>query len=300
MWLARQAMAGEWQAVMVIAALSLIGIVLPPVGYLAMAVITLTTLQAGPSVGLKVMMFAFTAFAVVSMIGLNQPQLMLVALLGSWLPVYGLTLVLGYQRSIASTLLVGAIVSLMLLGIFYLTVGDTVQWWREVTEPYLLTQFGQIGINDKDAATILTSLLPRMTGLVITMLLLNSVIAVLIGRAWQAALYSPGQFAIEFQQMMIGKAPALVTAIVLVASVIPSMEKTVIQEILPIVLTLFALQGLAIIHALVRQKQQTKVWLIVTYILLLFMLPEMVVMLAVLGILEQWFNFRQRALASGE
>lgn len=300
MWLARQAMAGEWQAVMVIAALSLIGIVFPPVGYLAMAVITLTTLQAGPSVGLKVMMFAFTAFAVVSMIGLNQPQLMLVALLGSWLPVYGLTLVLGYQRSIASTLLVGAIVSLMLLGIFYLTVGDTVQWWREVTEPYLLTQFGQIGINDKDAATILTSLLPRMTGLVITMLLLNSVIAVLIGRAWQAALYSPGQFAIEFQQMMIGKAPALVTAIVLVASVIPSMEKTVIQEILPIVLTLFALQGLAIIHALVRQKQQTKVWLIVTYILLLFMLPEMVVMLAVLGILEQWFNFRQRALASGE
>ena len=300
MWLARQAMAGEWQAVMVIAALSLIGIVLPPIGYLAMAVITLTTLQAGPSVGLKVMMFAFTAFAVVSMIGLNQPQLMLVALLGSWLPVYGLTLVLGYQSSIASTLLVGAIVSLMLLGIFYLTVGDTVQWWREVTEPYLLTQFGQIGINDKDAATILTSLLPRMTGLVITMLLLNSVIAVLIGRAWQAALYSPGQFAIEFQQMMIGKAPALVTAIVLVASVIPSMEKTVIQEILPIVLTLFALQGLAIIHALVRQKQQTKVWLIVTYILLLFMLPEMVVMLAVLGILEQWFNFRQRALASGE
>ena len=293
-------MAGEWQAVMVIAALSLIGIVLPPIGYLAMAVITLTTLQAGPSVGLKVMMFAFTAFAVVSMIGLNQPQLMLVALLGSWLPVYGLTLVLGYQSSIASTLLVGAIVSLMLLGIFYLTVGDTVQWWREVTEPYLLTQFGQIGINDKDAATILTSLLPRMTGLVITMLLLNSVIAVLIGRAWQAALYSPGQFAIEFQQMMIGKAPALVTAIVLVASVIPSMEKTVIQEILPIVLTLFALQGLAIIHALVRQKQQTKVWLIVTYILLLFMLPEMVVMLAVLGILEQWFNFRQRALASGE
>ena len=300
MWLARQAMAGEWQAVMVIAALSLIGIVLPPVGYLAMALITLTTLQAGPSVGLKVMMFAFIALAVVSMIGLNEPQLMLIALLGSWLPVYGLTLVLGYQRSIASTLLVGAIVSLMLLAVFHLIIGDTVQWWREVTEPYLMTQFGQIGLNDKDAETILTALLPRMTGLVITMLLLNSVIAVLIGRAWQAALYSPGQFAIEFQQMRIGKTPALVTAIVLVASVIPSMEKTVIQEILPIALTLFALQGLAIIHALVRQKQQTKVWLIVTYILLLFMLPEMVVMLAVLGILEQWFNFRQRALASGE
>jgi len=53
------------------------------------------------------------------------------------------------------------------------------------------------------------------------------------------------------------------------------------------------LQGLAIVHAVVRQQQKHKFWLIAVYVLLVVMMPQMVVLLATVGVLEQWMNFRK-------
>jgi hypothetical protein len=51
-----------------------------------------------------------------------------------------------------------------------------------------------------------------------------------------------------------------------------------------------------VVHAIVRQQQRHKAWLIIMYVLLLIMMPQMVVFLAMIGVLEQWFNYRQRSL----
>ena len=72
------------------------------------------------------------------------------------------------------------------------------------------------------------------------------------------------------------------------------------QDCLPVLLVLFAVQGVAVVHAVVRLQQKHKAWLIVMYILLLIMMPQMVFLLALIGVLEQWFNFRQRSVEHGE
>ena len=69
---------------------------------------------------------------------------------------------------------------------------------------------------------------------------------------------------------------------------------------LPILLVLFAVQGVAVTHAIVRLQQRHKAWLVVMYVLLLIMMPQMAVLLALIGVLDQWFNFRQRSLEQGE
>jgi len=38
----------------------------------------------------------------------------------------------------------------------------------------------------------------------------------------------------------------------------------------------------------------------VMYILLLIMMPQMVFLLALIGVLEQWFNFRRSSVEQGE
>ena len=60
------------------------------------------------------------------------------------------------------------------------------------------------------------------------------------------------------------------------------------------------MQGVAVVHAIVRLQQKHKAWLMVMYILLLIMMPQMVFLLALVGVLEQWFNFRRGSVEQGE
>ncbi|MDQ7073398.1 MAG: hypothetical protein Q9N32_08080 [Gammaproteobacteria bacterium] len=62
------------------------------------------------------------------------------------------------------------------------------------------------------------------------------------------------------------------------------------------VLTVFALQGLSVVHAIVNNQKKSVFWLVAIYAMLIIILPQMLVILAVIGILEQWFNFRHRSL----
>ena len=64
-------------------------------------------------------------------------------------------------------------------------------------------------------------------------------------------------------------------------------------------LVVFGIQGLAIVHAIVTIKQKSKAWLITIYVLLVIMLPQMVMILASLGVIDQWFNLRARSEKSG-
>jgi uncharacterized protein YybS (DUF2232 family) len=68
-----------------------------------------------------------------------------------------------------------------------------------------------------------------------------------------------------------------------------------LADCLPVMLVAFGIQGLAIVHAIVNLRQKGKAWLVTMYVLLVLMLPQMVMMLATLGVLDQWFDFRKRS-----
>jgi uncharacterized protein YybS (DUF2232 family) len=69
-----------------------------------------------------------------------------------------------------------------------------------------------------------------------------------------------------------------------------------LKECMAVMLVVFAVQGLAVIHNVVKQQQRSKAWLVTMYILLVVMTLQMVVLLGLIGVLEQWFNFRRRSL----
>jgi hypothetical protein len=292
------AMKGRWQAAAATALLSVAAMLLPPLSYFAGGVIALTTLKMGPSEGAKVVTATLVIFAVVAGLLLGQLWVAGLILLSSWLPVFLVSLALGYTRSFAIGILAAIGLGLVVVVLMHLLLPEPAMWWQQMIEPFMQTVSEQPGwqLDQSQTQQLITSLSNMMTGLIAAGISFNAILGLIIGRAWQATLYEQGAFASEFRQLQLGKPPAIVTAVLMGLALTPiSASLSLLVDFLPVVLVAFAIQGLAIVHAIVNLRQKSKAWLVTMYVLLVIMLPQMVMMLATLGVLDQWFNFRKRS-----
>ncbi|MDC9725720.1 MAG: DUF2232 domain-containing protein [Gammaproteobacteria bacterium] len=291
-------MQGRWQAAIAVALLSLGALMLPPLSYLVSGVISLSTLRMGPKEGAKIVVASTVVFTLLAGLLLGQFYISGLFLLSSWLPILGISLVLGYTRSLALSLLAAGGLGIVLVLVTYLVLPDPALWWQEIIEPFMATFVEQPSwqLDESETQLLLSNLSGMMTGLIAAGFSLNLMLGLLIGRAWQAKLYNPGGFASEFTELKLGKPAAIVTTILMVAAISPLGESlAILQDCLPVILTVFALQGLSVVHAIVRQKQKHTFWLVAIYVLLIVILPQMMVLLAMIGVLEQWFNFRRHS-----
>lgn len=291
-------MQGRWQAAIAVALLSLGALMLPPLSYLVSGVISLSTLRMGPKEGAKIVVASTVIFTLLAGLLLGQFYISGLFLLSSWLPILGISLVLGYTRSLALSLLAAGGLGIVLVLVTYLVLPDPALWWQEIIEPFMATFVEQPSwqLDESETQLLLSNLSGMMTGLIAAGFSLNLMLGLLIGRAWQAKLYNPGGFASEFTELKLGKPAAIVTTILMVAAISPLGESlAILQDCLPVILTVFALQGLSVVHAIVRQKQKHTFWLVAIYVLLIVILPQMMVLLAMIGVLEQWFNFRRHS-----
>lgn len=292
------AMQGRWQAGVAAALLSAIAMMLPPLNYLASGVIALTTLRMGPGEGAKVVTATLVVFMLLAWLLLGQLWVAGLILLTSWLPVFLATLALGYTRSLATALLASSGLGIVTVLLLHLLVPDLTGWWRGMIEPFMASLSEQPGwqLGQDETAQMTDNLAAMMTGLIAAGVSFNAVIGLLIGRAWQSQLFEPGAFGSEFRELQLGRPAAIVTAVLMGLTLTPlSGSLTLLADCLPVMLVAFGIQGLAIVHAIVKLREKSKAWLVTMYVLLVLMLPQMVMMLATLGVLDQWFNFRKRS-----
>jgi hypothetical protein len=300
--IASYAMQGRWKAAATTAVLSALAIIFPPLNYLSSGVISLTTLRMGPREGVRVILATLVVFALLAGFLVGQLWVAGLVLLTSWLPVYLVTLVLGYTRSFALSLLTASGLGILVVLLMHVFIPDTAAWWQQMLRPFIdnLSQQPSWQLNAAQTEQVSIRLSGLMTGLVAAGVCLNAILGIIIGRAWQSQLYNPGAFGTEFKQLRLGKAPAIFTA-VLMALALTTFGRYVpwLMDCLPVMLVVFGIQGLAIVHAIVTIKQKSKAWLITIYVLLVIMLPQMVMILASLGVIDQWFNLRARSEKSG-
>jgi hypothetical protein len=292
------AMQGRWQAAVATALLSAAAMMLPPLNYLASGVIALATLRMGPREGARVVTATLLVFILVAWLLLGQMWIAGLVLLSSWLPVFVATLALGYSRSLATALLASSGLGLVTVLLMHVLVPDLAGWWRGMIEPFMTSLSEQPGwqLGVDETARLTDNLAAMMTGLIAAGVSFNAVVGLLIGRAWQAQLFNPGAFGEEFRQLRLGKPAAMVTAILMAVALTPMADAVrLLADCLPVMLVAFGIQGLAIVHAIVNLRQKGKAWLVTMYVLLVLMLPQMVMMLATLGVLDQWFDFRKRS-----
>lgn len=296
--IAEFAVKGRWQTASMAALLSMAAMFFPPLNYLASGVIALTTLRMGPKEGVRVLLATLLTFGLLAGIVMGQIWMAGLVLLSVWLPVFLVTLALGYTRSLSLAVLAATGLGGLVIIAMYVMVPDQTLFWMEMIGPVLQGLSEQENWPYDSAATdnIVNSLSGMMTGFVAAGVSFNALVGVLIGRAWQAQLFNAGAFGSEFRQLQMGKPLALLTTVLMLLTATSiGNNLPILMDALPVLLLAMTLQGLAIVHAIVKARNMGTAWLVVMYIMLVVLSGQMLIILAGLGVLDQWFNFRQYA-----
>lgn len=120
---------------------------------------------------------------------------------------------------------------------------------------------------------------------------LISVLALVLARYWQAALYNPGGFGREFRELRLPAVPTLVLVSFMVLGPFFGSQFLTLAFASSVVLFL---AGLAMIHGLVAQGRLANFWLVGMYVTLIWPMQPTYLLLVVLAIVDSLIDFRGR------
>ncbi|HEX6930109.1 MAG TPA: hypothetical protein VF267_12705 [Gammaproteobacteria bacterium] len=221
---------------------------------------------------------------------------LVVAVAGLWIPVLVLSLVLRNTGSLALMLQTGAGLAGTVLIAWYLLDPRALETMRVFIEtqvlPLLANMEGRAVTQELDDRQR-EALVRIAPGLMVTASFVVAVLAVCVGRWWQAIAFNPGGFRKDFHRLKQGRIMALLVAVLVVAAAFTSHPVLLGVALAGIVTLIF--QGIALVHGVVAATGQPGIWLWGMYgLVLLLPLPAMV-LLAVAGGIDNWMDFRRLA-----
>lgn len=288
---------GPSQAIMVTVGTAILAMMVPPLSVVSGAVVALTTLRMGSRSGAIVVAGSTVFVAVMAWFSLGNiaPSLVFLGIL--WLPLWGLAWVLRETRSLALAIVIAGGFGVVAVLATYALLSDVTAMWEQI----LLTMFEpamEAGgpLADREAVvTVLADIAPVMTGVTAAGMVLNTIICLFLARGAQAMLFNPGGFRSEFHELRLGRGIAIVSMVFITISMLPlDTVSRMAGEIVIVVLGLYVIQGMATIHAIVDKRKLHVAWLITLYLVMIVVLPQLMVLVAMLGLMDAWVDFRRR------
>ena len=135
-------------------------------------------------------------------------------------------------------------------------------------------------------------LMPVLTGLLAALLQITTLLSLMLGRYWQALLYNPGGFGLEFRALRFSPAPAMVLLAGMLLAPSLGVQAAMLAPLCSVPLV-FA--GIALVHGLVAQNRMSRFWLVGLYVTLALFMQLLYPLLAILAIVDSLFDFRGRA-----
>jgi hypothetical protein len=294
-WLASFVMQGVAQAVMATTVLALLSLLLPLIGLLSGAGVGLVTLRQGLKAGALTTAGATLATALLMMLIFGNPLPVIGFLLLQWIPIGFLAWLLRGSRSLNLAIYAGLGLGLLVVVVQIVSLSAPTDFWREQLLP-IARHSVEAGLFEQSQSTeAVEQLAPLMCGLVGAGFMLQLLFSLYLARWWQALLYNPGGFSAEFRQLRLHRMLGLLGGVTLGFWLIPGVNLPAWLNCLGlVVLLLFTLQGLAVAHAVFGAMPSSQRWLVATYVLLLLFLPQMVMVLITVGLLDVWMDFRTR------
>ena len=125
---------------------------------------------------------------------------------------------------------------------------------------------------------------------------LFSVLALMLARYWQAALYNPGGFGHEFRALKLPKQTMVALVAVMVVAPFIGPQFIILASASSLVLVL---AGIALMHGLVAQGRLAGFWLVGMYVTLPLIMQLIYPLLVVLAIVDSLIDFRGRKSPKG-
>lgn len=295
--LAAFVMRGYPQAALVAGGGALLSLLLPAfgavLGLAGGAAVALVTLRRGwgPGAAVAVLGGGACALACLALFGTAWPAAAILALL--WAPIWGLSGLLRFSRSLALTAQAAGLAGVMLVALVHWLAGDPATHWSTLLEP-LRTLLVKDGLLESAPSQVLFSELARwMTGAFAAALLLQLLASTFIGRWWQALLYNPGGFGADFRTFRLHPAFG-VAGLILVTAIGFLRGPGLAADLLLALAPLWLLQGLAAIHQIHAELKASLAWLVALYLSMVFFMPYAELLVACLGLVDIWADIRAR------
>ncbi len=262
------------------------------------AVVAFVALRHGELAALKVTGGCLLLLVVVSLVLYGTAVLIPIVAIVFWLPAIIAAFVLA--RTVRLDQAVLAIVACGVLSVllFSLATGDPAAFWR--------SQFGDVGtafttlssqaagsamVTEEMLEEFIASMSNLMTGAMGVSVMSVALGALFLARSWQADLVNPGGFQKEFHALSLGRNAALVCVAAIV--LLLTMGGYVLGAIAAAIIFAFIIQGLAVAHALVKQRGMHRFWLHGMYVLLILPMPHTWLLLASLGLVDNIHSLRR-------
>ena len=292
-FLASFVMRGRMPAMLVAAVGAVLALILAPAAWLSGGAVALVTLRQGARAGLAVTAGATLGAGALLALIIGNPLPAVVFVLMLWLPTWLLALVL--RRTMSLTYTVQAAIALGLLAVLgvHLIVADPPVLWLKLLDVYVKPPLLQAGYSKPaEIDRLLKVSAEFMTGTAAAFMTMTLMLGLLTGRWWQAMLYNPGGLRQEFHALRMGRTVALITLVVVVLAV--ATKSALLRDCVIVILVMYVFQGLALIHGLVAKTGAHTAWLVGLYVLMVFALPQVLIVLTGVGLIDTWFDFRAR------
>jgi hypothetical protein len=250
------------------------------------AVPALLALSRGPRTGAMVAAGATVLLAVaIWSIGRSVPVGLIYA---SWVlgPPLLLAYVLRSSGSLSLCLQLAVLGGIAMLVTLHAAFGDPTLFWSPVVRE-LAQEMQRRGLSlglEDDA--IVESLARSLWGWVTVLTLLLGMCAVFLARWWQRLAGQAGSFGAEFRQIRLGRVLGIAAALAIGASLVTS--RPLVDDLARFFLAALALVGLAAAHRIRHERGANTAWLWAIYVLLVFVGPVAMPLLAGLGFVDNW------------
>jgi len=293
-FLAEYIMRGRWQAAMVASALAFLALLLPPASLLSSAAIALVTLRRGAHDGAFVMLSACAISALMSIFLLNNYMFALAYSVVLWFPVWIVAIILRESRRLSLVLQLTAIFGAIVVVLVYLFVKEPSVLWSQILTAVVEPMTSQLENSEIEVRQAITNMSKFMTGMLITGYISGLLFGLFIGRWWQSVLCNPGGFRQEYLALSAHPVFAIVSIIVLLLAFFGSgtLSEVAWNVVIPIFL-FYVFIGTAIAHSLIA-VMKAKTYLLPVFYVLLFLIPHVLLPVALMGLSDTWLNLRNK------
>jgi len=176
----------------------------------------------------------------------------------------------------------------------YALLGDLGALWLTRMEPLVAGLIKLEPINQTQIVEAMGRMAPVIPGLMAAGAAGVWIIALSLARSWQAEQVNPGGFGLEFRQLQVPKG----LLFVMVLGVVPmAASGTIVAQLAGNLALLgalgFGLQGLAVVHQTTTGMKNSRFWLGALYVLLGLATLQTLMLLAMVGVIDCWANFRK-------
>ena len=212
---------------------------------------------------------------------------MMTLMAGTWLPVLLLTVLLVSSRSLALTMQVSVILAVVAMTGFYIVVADPAAFWQ----PYLTTmaEIARQNSLELNAELLNAEVMTVSATLAFWMLYIAGL---LLGYGLYNKL--PGESGRYgfFRNLSFGRVIAFTMALVSLLAFVVGVSW--LQNVAFVMFVVFWIQGLSIVHWMHAEKMLPLAAVVSVYVLLPLLQVLLVTVLAALGYMDAWFEFRRR------